>query len=136
MSRIYPPLAAIAVAVCLSTALASKASAQQHVVYYAPAPAVVAPAPTVVYRPVAAPVVVARPVVTPVVTYRPVAAPVVATPAPTVVYRPVAPAPVAVVAPTRTVLAPTPIVTTRYGLFGRPITRVRYGYAPVTVPAY
>ncbi|MEO0530633.1 MAG: hypothetical protein AAF266_08655 [Planctomycetota bacterium] len=84
----------------------SDASAQLvYVTNYAPAPAVVYPAPTVAYRPV-----------TPVVSYSPVIAPT-----PVVTYSPVvaAPAPVAVVG--------GPVVTTRFRpILGGTVTRVRY----------
>lgn len=109
----------LAMAGLLAAMAASHASAQL-VTVYSPvigSPVVVQPAPVVAYRPILpAPYLVASPVVS---------APVVAAP-PAVV----SPAPAVVT----TGLAPTPIVTRRFRpILGGTVTRVRYGYTPVSV---
>lgn len=97
----YALTAVAAVAACC---LAAKRAEAQYVYVTGYAPAYVAPAPTVVYRPLR-----------PVVAY----SPVVVAPAPVVYSRPVVAA---------------PIVTTRYRpILGGTVTRVRYGYAPAPV---
>lgn len=105
-------------------ALAHQASAQYvpHVVYHAPAPmaapapVVIAPQPTVVFRPMVQ------------------AVPQYVAPAPMVVARPVVAAPVA----PATVVAPTPVTVTRHRpILGGTVTRTYYRYAPLpAVPVY
>jgi hypothetical protein len=98
MKRLLLPAAALFALVAFS----AQKSEAQFVTYFSP---VVAPAPVVVYRPVA-----------PTVVFRP--APVVYT-----VARPVVAAPAVV---------PVAVTRTRWRPFlGGTVTRVRYGYAPV-----
>ncbi|MEM6330003.1 MAG: hypothetical protein AAF790_07135 [Planctomycetota bacterium] len=129
-----PRLLACAAAAVALLAGAARSDAQL-VTYYSPvvpAPVVAAPPVPVPVLPAPAPVrVVSYRPIAPTVVYRPVYQPIVA-PAPVTVARPVVAAPVVTQG-----LAPVAYTRTRWRpLLGGTVTRVRYGYAPVTYYGY